>query len=258
MKARNVNWIGLQTFISREVARMFRVWIQVLVAPWSSALLYIFIFGRIVGARIGLIENVAYIDFVLPGLVMLNLINSSFLHSSSSLYFMRFVKHIEELLVAPLSYLEMIVGFVCGGIIRGLVVGLGVYALALLFTIATIEHFLLFVFYSVSISVIFALLGMLVGLWAKNFEQLSLPSIFLITPLTFLGGMFNSITMMPQKLQFLMRLNPFFYFVDGLRYSMLGIHESNLAIGLGLIAVLILTLGWLVWYLFKIGYRIRE
>jgi len=124
MKARNVNWIGLQTFISREVARMFRVWIQVLVAPWSSALLYIFIFGRIVGARIGLIENVAYIDFVLPGLVMLNLINSSFLHSSSSLYFMRFVKHIEELLVAPLSYLEMIVGFVCGGIIRGLVVGL--------------------------------------------------------------------------------------------------------------------------------------
>jgi len=106
--------------------------------------------------------------------------------------------------------------------------------------------------------VIFALLGMLVGLWAKNFEQLSLPSIFLITPLTFLGGMFNSITMMPQKLQFLMRLNPFFYFVDGLRYSMLGISESNLAIGLGLIAVLILTLGWLVWYLFKIGYRIRE
>src|SRR3989338_310865 len=168
MKARNVNWIGLQTFISREVARMFRVWIQVLVAPWSSALLYIFIFGRIVGARIGLIENVAYIDFVLPGLVMLNLINSSFLHSSSSLYFMRFVKHIEELLVAPLSYLEMIVGFVCGGIIRGLVVGLGVYALALLFSISTIEHFLLFFFFFVLISVIFLLFGMLVWLLGQK------------------------------------------------------------------------------------------
>ncbi len=255
---KRVNWVGLNTFVLREVGRMLRVWIQTLLSPWISAMLYILIFGQIVGRRIGLIQGVSYIDFVLPGLVMLNLINSAFMHSSSSVYFMRFVRHIEEILVAPLSYLEMITGFVAGGVARGLIVGLGVYAMALFFTVATIQHFFLFVFYTVSISIIFALLGMLVGLWSKSFEQLSIPSVFIISPLTFLGGVFNSITMMPERFRFIMRFNPFFYFVDGLRYSMLGISESNRAVGFVLIIVLVISLGWLVWYLFKIGYRIKD
>jgi len=253
-----MNWIGLYTFVSREVGRMLRVWIQTLVTPWISALLYIFIFGEIVGRRIGDFAGVSYIDFVLPGLVMMNLISSAFAHSSSSVYFMRFVRHIEELLVAPLSYFEMILGFMAGGVARGLIVGIGVYIIALFFTTTTISHVFLFILYCITISVVFSFSGILVGLWAKTFEQFSLITTFIIMPLTFLGGVFNSIYMLPQSMQIITRLNPFFYFVDGLRYSMIGIRESNAMLGWIIIVGLMVGLGSLTWYLFKIGYRIRE
>lgn len=253
-----VNWIGLYTFVARETGRMFRVWIQTLGAPWISSLLYILIFGHIVGQRIDTIAGVSYIDFVLPGIVMMNIMNSAFSHTSTSLYIMKWFRSIDELLVAPLSYFEMIVGFLAGGVVRGVIVGAGVYAIGVFFTQATIAHFFLMLIYAAAISTIFSLAGMLVALWAKNFEQLSLPSIFIITPLTFLGGVFNSIHMMPPFLQWIVRLNPFFYFVDGLRYTMLGISESNMIVGMTLTAGLILGLGYWVWYLFKVGYKIRE
>ncbi|MDA1334720.1 MAG: ABC transporter permease [bacterium] len=253
-----MNFIGLSTFVSREIGRMFRVWVQTLVTPWISALLYIFVFGEIVGSRIGDFAGVSYIDFVLPGLVMMNIIGSSFAHASSSVYFMKWIRSIDEILVAPLSYLEMILGFVIGGIVRGLVVGIGVYIVALLFTAATIDHLALFLLYSMSIAAVFSLLGMLVGLWAKSFEQLSLLNTFIIMPLTFLGGVFNSIHMLPEVMQKFTLINPFFYFVDGLRFAMIGIRESNVMGGAILIAVLVFGLGTLVWYLFKIGYRIKD
>src|SRR3989344_520005 len=233
--AMNVNWIGLQTFILEELGRVRRVWIQTLVTPWISALLYILIFGQIIGRRIGIIDGVSYIDFVVPGLLMLNVMQSSFGQTSSSLYFQRFAKHIEEILVAPLSYLEMIAGYVIGGVVRGLLVATGVYAVALIFSLA----------------------GLLIGLWSESFEQLMIPQTFVIMPLTFLGGLFSSIHMLPERFQFLVRMNPFFYFVDGLRYSMVGISESNQAVGVALIFGLVLGLGFWVWYLFKIGYKIR-
>ncbi|MEK7576382.1 MAG: ABC transporter permease [Patescibacteria group bacterium] len=255
---KNINWIGLYTFISREVGRMFRVWIQTLGAPWSSALLYILIFGHVIGSRISSIGGVSYIDFVIPGLVMMNMMTSAFAHTSSSVYFAKWIRSIDEILVAPFSYFEMILGFMAGGVTRAVIVGLGVYILGIFFTSASIAHFWLMLFYIISISTIFSFLGMLVALWSKNFEQLSVPSIFLITPLTFLGGVFNSIYMMPAGLQWIVRINPFFYFVDGLRCSMIGVCESSFGIGLGIITALILGLGYLVWYLFKIGWRIRE
>jgi ABC-2 type transport system permease protein len=252
------NWIGLYTFIAREIGRMFRVWIQTLVTPWISALLYIFVFGEIIGSRIGEFAGVTYIDFVLPGLVMMNVIGSSFAHTSSSVYFMRFIRYIDELLVAPLSYLEMILGFVAGGIMRGLVVGLGVYLVALIFTTTSIEHFWLFLFYSIAISTVFAFLGMIIGLWAITFEQFSLINTFVILPLTFLGGVFTSFEMLPPTMQTFTLFNPFFYFVDGLRFAMIGISEANTLVGLAVILTLVLSLGTLVWYLFKIGYGIKE
>jgi len=180
---------------------MFRVSIQSLVTPLITASLYIFIFGFVVGQRISLISGVAYIDFVLPGIVMMNIIMSSFSHTSSSVYLQRFLRSIDEILIAPFSYLEIIVGFAVGGIVRGIIVGLGVYFLALYFTAATIAHFWLFLFYSVSIAVIFSLLGMLVGLWSNHFEHLAILNTFLIMPLIFLGGVFTSVAMLPAKIQ---------------------------------------------------------
>ncbi len=252
-----MNAIGLSTFIRREIERFLRTYIQSILSPWVSAILYIVVFGFIVGSRISLIDGVKYIDFVLPGIVMLNLITASFSQTSFSLYFQRFARHIEEVLIAPFSFFEMIFGYVVGGVARGLVVGIGVYVIALFFTTATIVHFGLFLFYAVSVSIIFSLLGLLVGLWADNFEQLSILNTFIIMPLTFLGGVFNSVKMLPAKAQFFVRLNPFFYFVDGLRYSMIGIQEANQWIGFIIIFGLIFGFGGLVWYLFKIGWRLR-
>ncbi|MFQ5328510.1 MAG: ABC transporter permease [Thermodesulfobacteriota bacterium] len=252
-----VNWIGLYTFIRREIDRMFRVATQTLITPWISALLYIFIFGHVVGRKIDTIAGVEYIDFVLPGILMMNVISSAFTHCSSSLHFQRFIRHIEEILVAPFSHIEMVIGFVVGGVIRAVVVGIGVLIIAVFFGAAGIDHLLLFLFYTVAIAIIFALLGMVVGLWAQSFEQLSILNTFVILPFTFLGGVFYSITMLPEKMQTFALLNPFFYFIDGIRYSMIGVRESNHTIGAVVIITMIISLWLLVVTLFKRGWRLR-
>ncbi len=252
-----MNWIGLQTFVQREIQRFFRVGIQTLITPWISAALYIFIFGFVVGSRIPDIAGVRYIDFVLPGLVMMNIIASAFSQTSSSLYFQRFTRHIEELLVAPFSYGEMVIGYMVGGVVRGVIVGLGVYAMAIIFGSSTIAHLWLFIAYSIAVSIIFSFLGLLVGLWSEHFEHLAILNTFVITPLSFLGGIFNSIHMLPEKLQPIVRLNPFFYFVDGMRYAMIGVREASPLTGGALVIGLIFGLGFWVWYLFKTGYKLR-
>jgi len=253
-----MNFIGVAAFIERETKRMLRVGVQVVFAPWVSALLYILIFGKIVGVRIGDIAGAPYIDFVVPGLLMMNIMQAAFGHASSALYFNRFLGNIHEIITAPFSYLEIIIGFLISSVIRVLVIGGGVYAIALVFTVTTIEHFWLFLFYVLSTSIIFALAGLLVGLWAEHFEHLAIPTTFIITPLTFLGGLFNSIHMLPERLQIFARLNPFFYFIDGLRYSMIGVSESNRALGIFLILILIILLGSWVLMLFKNGYKLRN
>tara|TARA_Y100000310_G_scaffold344555_1_gene457949 strand:+ start:5649 stop:6485 length:837 start_codon:yes stop_codon:yes gene_type:complete len=253
-----VNWIGLYTFIRAEVERIFRVVVQTLVTPLITAILYIFVFGEVIGSRIDLIAGEPYVKFVLPGILMMNVLMSSFMHSSNSLYFKRFLHNIDEILVAPLSYLEMIVAFVVGAIIRSLIIAVGIYVIAILFGGASLDHPLIFLFYVIAVSIIFALLGLIVGLWAKGFEQLNIWNTFVITPFVFLGGVFYSIEMLPEIGQIVTRLNPFFYFVDGIRFSMIGVSESNLLVGVILIIGLILSIGGLVWYLFKTGWRIRE
>jgi ABC-2 type transport system permease protein len=252
-----VNWIGLYTFIRREVDRTVRVATQTLLTPWISALLYIFIFGHVVGRKIDRIAGVEYIDFVLPGILMMNVISSAFAHTSSSVHFQRFIRHIEEILVAPFSHVEMVIGFVVGGVVRAVIVGVGVFFLAVFFGAASINNFGLFVFYTVSIATVFALLGILVGLWAQSFEQLSVLNTFVIMPLTFLGGVFYSIEMLPERLQAIAFLNPFFYFIDGIRYSMIGVRESNHLVGFAVIFVLAVSLWIVVVGLFKRGWRLR-
>ncbi|MFB6182222.1 MAG: ABC transporter permease [Candidatus Magasanikbacteria bacterium] len=252
------NWTGLKTFIHREIHRFLRVWIQSLINPWINATLYIVVFGFIVGSKIDQIAGVSYIDFVLPGILMLNIIRASFSQTSYSLYFQRFSRYIEEILVAPLSSVEMLLGYIAGGIARGFTVGLGVFVLAVLFSAANLAHFGWFVFYAIAVSIIFSLAGLIIGMWADDFEQLSMVNTFIVTPFTFLGGVFNSINMLPENMRLLVKFNPFFYFVDGLRYSMIGIQESDPYVGFLVIFVLILILSILVIHLFNIGWRVRE
>src|SRR3989344_647321 len=152
----------------------------------------------------------------------------------------------------------MIVAFTASAVIRAVLVGAGIYIIAIAFGAAGVEHLGLFFLWSIAVATIFALLGLLVGLWAKGFEQLNVLNTFVIIPLSFLGGMFYSIDMLPKNLQIIAHLNPFFYFIDGIRYSMIGIREANAAVGFVLLIGLILALGALVHHLFRIGWRLRS
>ncbi len=252
-----MHYIGLYTMVRREVMRTFRVVVQTLLSPVISAALYIFIFGVVIGGTIETIVGEPYITFVFPGILMLSVINAAFASSSSSFYFARFTRSIEELLVAPLSYMEIMAGYMLGAITRALIVAFLIVLVGLGFGAVTLTSPLLFSLYIIGVAGIFSLLGLLVGLWAKNFEQLSVLNTFVITPLTYLGGIFYSITMLPPLAVTITALNPFFYFVDGIRYAMLGIHEGSLLLGGVVIVTLLILLGSLVWYLFRSGWRVR-
>lgn len=252
-----MNVIGTTTLLRREIERFLRVVIQTLITPWITASLYILVFGSFVGSRIGEIDGVPYIRFVLPGVIMMNVITAAFMNTSSSLHFQRFLRHIEEILVAPISYAEMIFAFVASGVVRGVVVGIGIYIVGIVFGAAGVAHPFWFFFYVVSVSAIFSFLGLVWGLWSNAFESLAILPTFVITPLSFLGGMFNSIHMLPTAFQTFVRLNPIFYLVDGMRYSMTGISESDRMVGLALIAASAIGLFFWVWRLFTRGWHLR-
>jgi ABC-2 type transport system permease protein len=253
-----INWIGLWTIIRREWSRLMRVPIQAFLAPWISALLFIFIFGFVVGGRIALIGGHRYIEFVLPGILMLNVVNAAFLQSSSQIYFSRFLRYVEETLVSPLSYAEMIAGILSVVVARSIITSLGILVIGVAFGATSIQNIAEFLFWIVSVSAVFGLLGIIIGLWANNFEQLTILNVFFITPLSFIGGVFNTVTMLPGWLKWLAYANPFFYFINGLRHSMIGFTEANewigIGVALGLFAVLFLS----VLRLFSIGYGLRS
>ena len=253
-----INWIGLYTLLRREVERTLQVVIQTLVAPVVSAALYLFIFGTVIGTKIEDFAGVPYISFVFPGVLMLSIINASFASSSSGLYFMRFSRGIEEILIAPLSYLEMLIGFVGSAVARALMVAGLILVTGMVFGAVSLVSLPGFLFYVISVSAIFAMLGIIVALWADDFEQLQVLNTFVITPLTYLGGIFYSITFLPEFAATITRFNPFFYFADGIRWSMIGYSESNTTIGIFVIIGLVIFLGLLVTQLFKRGWKIRS
>jgi ABC-2 type transport system permease protein len=257
-KPLGINWIGLYTMIRREMSRMMRVPIQAFVAPWISALLFIFIFGFVVGGRIATIGGHRYLEFVLPGILMLNIVNAAFLQSSSAIYFSRFIKFVEEILVAPLSYAEMIAGSLSVVVLRASVTGIGILVMGIFFGASHIESLPLFLFWVVSVSAVFGLLGIIVGLWSKSFEQLNMPVVFFLTPLSMVGGVFNTAQMLPDWLRWLAWANPFFYFINGIRGAMIGVDETPPGLGIGLTLAMLVGLSLTVWRLYSKGYGLRE
>lgn len=253
-----MNWIGLYTMLRREAKRTLRVVVQTLIAPTISAALYLFIFGTVIGTKIEDFAGVPYISFVFPGVLMLSIINASFASASSSLYFMRFTRGIEEILIAPFSYLEMLIGFVGSAVVRALMVSILILLTGVLFGAVSLVNPVAFFVYVAAIAAIFAMLGILVALWAESFEQLQVLNTFVITPLTYLGGIFYSITFLPELAAQITRLNPFFYFADGIRSSMIGYSEANTVVGYFVIGGLVVILATLVTQLFKRGWKIRS
>src|SRR6185503_15933913 len=220
LKPMGVNWIGLYTIVRRDVQRMLRVPIQVFIGPWSSALLFIFVFGYVLGGTMRTIGGHKYIEFVMPGVLMMNIITAAFLQASSAIYFSRFIRFVEEMLVAPLSYLEMVLGSLSTVVLRASITGVGILVIGMGFGATRIESWPLFIFWVVAVSTIFGLAGMLVGLWSKSFEQLNMPVVFFLTPFSMLGGSFFTLSMLPSWLHWLLWGNPFFYFISCIRGAM--------------------------------------
>ena len=258
MRRMTINWIGLWTIMRREFSRVMRVPIQAFLAPWISALMFIFIFGFVVGGRIAVIGGHKYIQFVLPGVLMLNVVNAAFLQSTSQIYFQRFLRYIEETLVSPLSYVEMIVGSLAMTVVRSVITAVGILIIGTAFGATSVTSVFEFLFWVVSVAVIFGLLGIIIGLWANNFEQLTMLNVFFIAPLSFVGGVFNTVTMLPPWLRWIAYANPFFYFINGLRHSMIGFNEAPEGLGVAVTLGLVAVLGVIVWRLFSIGYGLRE
>ncbi len=234
-----------------------RVPTQTLIAPTISSALFIFIFGTVIGSRISEFAGVPYISFVFPGVLLMTVINAAYASASSALYFMRFSRSIEEMLITPFSYFEMLLGLVGSAVVRTVLVAGLTLLVGVLFGAVRLVDPLGFFFYITAISAIFAMLGIIVALWAESFEQLQVLNTFIITPLTYLGGIFYSVTFLPPLAATITHLNPFFYFANAVRYSMIGYSEANLWLGFVVISGLTLGLAILVISLFRRGWKIR-
>jgi len=251
--------IPFWSLIEREIFRTKRVIGQAIIAPLVTASLYIFIFGHILGSSIKSIEGISYMSFVFPGIFAMNLIISVFAATSFSTFFMKFQKTIEDFLTLPMSYLELVLSLVISGIFRGLAITLSISIVAIAFGVNSIMHPFLLLFYVFFISFLFGLLGIIAGIWADgSFEKIGLATNFILTPLSFLGGTFYSVHMLPEKLQFLVHFNPIFYAIDGIRYSLTGYHDASIYLGLTVLGTLSLMALSFTIYIFKTGWKLRS
>jgi len=230
-------WVGFRTIVIREFSRIVRIWGQTLVPPAITATLYFIIFGSLIGRRIGDMGGVSYMQYIAPGLIMMSVITNSYGNVVSSFFGAKFGRHLEELLVSPLPNWLIVLGYMTGGVVRGLLVGLLVSAIALFFTRLHVEHLFAVVAAVLLTSVIFSLLGFVNAVFAKNFDQISFVPTFILTPMTYLGGVFYSIAMLPDWAQAVSQANPILYMVNAFRYGFLGLSDVNLGLSFSLMAV---------------------
>ena len=252
------NLIGFRTLIWREIVRFISVFSQTIFPPVVSSFLYIFIFGFSLGSRIPEIHGVPYLTFLIPGLIMMVVIEGSYANTSSSLFISRWANNIEELLVTPLSYFEMVVAMLIGGLARSLVTAAGVYGVSLVFVRFPLAHPAVIVYFLVLASLTFSSLGMMIALFAEEFEHLTIATTFIIAPLVYFGGVFHSISMMPAALRGLSAINPIFYMINGMRYGMLGNSDAPLGRSMAILFILFVVLLTATVFLFKIGFKLRK
>lgn len=249
---------GMWTLAQREISRFMRVWQQTIIPPVITSTLFILIFGYSLGSRIKNVGGVGYLEFIVPGLLMMGVIMSAYMNTSSSLYISKFQKNVQEMLVSPLSYWQIIAALTMAAVLRGILVGLGILIVSFIFANIVVVNYFILLYFVIMVSILFAFGGIATALWATSFDKMNVFATFLITPLTYLGGVFFSIKMLPPFWQNIAKFNPILYMVDGFRYGFLGTSDVNLFFSMGLVFVLVIGFGWLCVYLFKIGYRLRD
>lgn len=250
-------WVALKTIWRKEITRFMRIWIQTLIPPVITMSLYFIIFGNLIGNRIGEMGGVGYMQFIVPGLIMMSVITNSYANVSSSFFGAKFQKSIEELLVAPVPTHVIIAGFVGGGVARGVLVGILVTLVSLFFVPLQIHSWFMIIATLLMTSILFSLAGLLNALFAKSFDDISIIPTFVLTPLTYLGGVFYSLTLLPAFWQVVSKLNPIVYMISGFRYGFLGISDVSLTTTLGVLSLFIAVFYLLTWRLIEKGRGLR-
>lgn len=252
------NLIALRSISRKEITRIFRIWVQTLIPPVITISLYFLIFGRFIGSQLSEINGYTYMAFIAPGLIMMSIITNSYTNTVSSFYSAKFQRNIEELLVSPTPNWVIILGYVSGGMVRGLSVGFLVSLVSLIFIPLQIHSFIYTIIFGVLTSFVFSLAGMINGILAKKFDDISIVPTFVITPLTYLGGVFYSLSLLPSFWQFLSKANPIVYMVNGFRYGFLGISDISTSIGLTMLVLFSVILFSVNLYLLEKGVGIRS
>ncbi len=253
-----VRWVGYKTIVIREYGRIIRIWGQTLVPSVVTATLYFVIFGSLIGRRVGDMDGFPYMQYIAPGLIMMSVITNSYANVVSSFFGAKFGKHVEEMLVAPLPNWVIVLGYISGGLVRGLLVGTVVTVVSLLFTHLQIHHVLIIVAAVLLTSGVFALGGFINALLAKNFDQVNWIPTFVLTPLTYFGGVFYSVELLPEWAQKLSFVNPILHMVNAFRYGFLGVTDVNVVLAFSIMLLAVAVLFTAAVTMMNRGFGIRE
>ncbi|SMN14031.1 Putative transport protein [Bathymodiolus heckerae thiotrophic gill symbiont] len=250
-------WIQYKTIVIREILRFSRIWVQTLFPPITTTLLYLLIFGGLMGERIGNMQGVDYLHFIIPGIILMTVIQNSYANTVASFFLAKFNHSIEELLVSPVSYWVILLGYVSGGVARGLTVGLGVLiAVSFFVDLQIYSVFIIFIIFLLT-AVLFSLAGFINAIFAQSFDDISIVPTFILMPMIYLGGMFYSIEILPEFWQNLSKFNPIYYMVDGFRMGFLGSSTTGIVESIMVLLAMIVLLSLLALYLLKRGINIK-
>jgi ABC-2 type transport system permease protein len=252
-----MNTYGVRAIYHFELARWFRTLVQSLLSPVISTSLYFVVFGAAIGSRMAEIDGVSYGAFIVPGLIMLSVLTESISNASFGIYMPRYTGTIYEVLSAPISPLEIVVGYVGAAATKSIMLGLVILATARVFVPFSIEHPVWMVSFLILTSLTFSLFGFIIGLWASGWEKLQIVPIMVVTPLAFLGGSFYSINMLPPLWQKITLFNPVVYLINGFRWSFYGISDVGVGISLGMTLLFMALCLIIIWWIFKTGYRLK-
>ena len=250
-------WVSFYTIVRKEVVRMFRIWTQTFLPSVITTALYFLIFGKFIGSQIGDINGVSYMQFIVPGLVMMSVIMQSFMSSAFTFYMAKFQKTLEEVMVSPTPYLVLILGHVFSAVLRGMITAIIILCVALFFTPIDVHSYAItfaFIFLS---SLLFALAGLVHGVFADSFDAVQIFPTFVLTPLTYLGGVFYAISLLPPVWQYVSYANPIVYMINGFRYGLLGVHDMSVLTSFLVLSSLVAILIGVNYYIFKTGKGLR-
>lgn len=254
----NTHWVPFKTLVIKEIMRFARIWVQTILPPAITTTLYFLIFGKLIGPLLGEFDGFSYMQYIAPGLIMMTVLTNSYSNVVSSFYSSKFQGNIEELLVSPMPNYLIMAGFIAGGVCRGLAVGVVVTVVALFFTDIHIQHMFLTMIVVLLTATLFAMGGLLNAIFAQSFDDISIIPTFVLTPLTYTGGVFYSIDMLPDFWQGVSQLNPILYMVNAFRYGMLGISDINIYFAVSIILLFVVALFTLNLRLLNKGTGVRK